>query len=241
MAALFRFYLPVTLQEGCETDLPETVAHHAVRVLRLLPGDALTLFDGRGGEYAARLLAVDKKRVCVRVGALQATERESGLDLRLAQGISSGDRMDYTVQKAVELGVRAIQPLQCSRAKVRFEEERAAKRLEHWRQVVVSACEQCGRNRLPPVAPVQELMTWLDQGATGILLDPGAEQRLRDLPCPQGPVTLLAGPESGLSDAERAAAKRAGFVPVRLGPRVLRTETAAVAALAAMQALWGDF
>jgi 16S rRNA (uracil1498-N3)-methyltransferase len=203
----------------------------------------LTLFDGRGAEYAARITQVEKSGLTLAVSERREVSRESPLRVTLAQGISSGERMDYTVQKCVELGVAAIQPLLTQRSVVRLSGERADKRAAHWQIVAIAACEQCGRNHVPPVLPVQPLTQWLSTPPAGarILLAPQAATPLRELPRPQGPITLLVGPEGGWDDTETAAAMRAGFAPLALGPRVLRTETAAAAALAAMQALWGDF
>ena len=227
--------------------MPPEQAHHVARVLRLAAGDALTLFNGDGAEYDAVIAAAGKNAVSVKVGERRACGRESRLEIVLGQALSSGERMDYTVQKAVELGVAAIHPLAAARSVVRLDAQRAAKRIEHWKSVAIAACEQCGRNRVPPVAPVATLGAWLAQdgasraGSLRLLLSPGAEARLRDLPAPGGAVVLLAGPEGGFTKDEDALARAGGYTPVRLGPRVLRTETAAVAALAAMQALWGDF
>jgi 16S rRNA (uracil1498-N3)-methyltransferase len=226
--------------------LPEAQARHVARVLRMKAGAPLTLFNGDGAEYAAVITHAAKGTVSVRIGEAGAVARESPLQVILAQGVSRGERMDYTVQKAVELGVARIEPVTTSRGVVRLDAARARQRADHWQAVAVSACEQCGRNRVPDVAPVERLRDWLARRrggsfATGILLDPDAGRRLTELPRPPGGVTLLAGPEGGLADDERQDAMRAGFVAVRLGPRVLRTETAALAALAALQALWGDF
>jgi 16S rRNA (uracil1498-N3)-methyltransferase len=240
-------YCPGELAPGRACALPPPQAHHAARVLRLAEGDAVTLFNGDGSEYAAVLEQVKKGAVSVQVLERRSVDRESMLEVRLGQALSSGERMDYTVQKAVELGVSAIEPLASARSVVRLSLERSEKRLSHWRSIAIAACEQCGRNRVPPVAPAVTLDAWLAAGAaraTGalrLLLAPDALTRLRDVSRPAGAVVLLAGPEGGFAPEEEAAAKRGGFLPVRLGPRVLRTETAAVAALAAMQALWGDF
>lgn len=218
-------------------------AHHAIHVLRLQTGDAITLFDGRGVEYAALIRRIDKSGLTLAVTARSEIDRESPLKVILAQGVSSGERMDYTVQKCVELGISAIQPLMTQRSVVRLAGERADKRVAHWRAIAVAACEQCGRNFVPEVLPVQSLTTWLGalQSATRYLLSPGAPTRLRELGRPESPITLLVGPEGGWNDEETLAARVAGFTPLALGPRVLRTETAAVAALAALQAIWGDF
>lgn len=214
-----------------------------IHVLRLKAGDALTLFDGRGAEYAALIKRIDKSGLTLNVTARREISRESPLAVVLAQGVSSGERMDYTVQKCVELGVAAIQPLITQRSVVRLAGERADKRVAHWQSVAAAACEQCGRNRVPEVLPVQPLARWLGAPPQGVryLLSPHAGKRLREFERPADTVTLLVGPEGGWNEEETAAAQLAGFAPMALGPRVLRTETAAVAALAAMQALWGDF
>lgn len=238
-----RFYISVPLAADTRLDLPEAAAHHAARVLRLRAGDAVVLFDGRGGEYAASIAAIGKHDVTVAIGEHHAIERESPIAVTLAQAISSGERMDLTVQKAVELGVARIVPVESERCVVRLKGERAEKRAAHWRQIAIGACEQCGRNRVPEIGPVVTLHAWLaaTSNAQRWLLAPEATKPLREMPRPERPVEILVGPEGGLTDAEIAAATRAGFEPVRLGPRVLRTETAAPALLAAMQALWGDF
>jgi len=223
--------------------LPEAAARHAVTVLRLQVGDTLNLFNGSGGEYSARLVAVSKREARVRLIEFLATERESPVDITLALGISAGERMDYSLQKATELGVAAIQPLATERSVVRLAGERADKRLAHWQHVVTAACEQCGRNRVPAVAPVQKLDAYLaavDRSQRLLMLSPDAATPLktaRQSAC----VVLLIGAEGGFAPAEYAAAQASGFEPVRLGPRILRTETAPVAALAVLQALWGDF
>ena len=181
----------------------------------------------------------------VRVSRRREVDRESPLRVVLAQAISAGERMDYTIQKAVELGVAAIQPVTSDRSVVRLDAARGAKRVTHWQAVPIAACEQCGRNRVPAVQPVMSIASWLGEVASdttqGLLLLPRATLRLRDMQRPHASITLLAGPEGGLAPEEQQAAEHAGFTPVRLGPRVLRTETAALAALAAMQTLWGDF
>jgi len=216
-------------------------------VLRLAAGGALTLFNGDGTEYDAVITRVAGPDVTVKVGAARPGAGESVLEIVLGQAISGGERMDYTVQKAVELGVAAIQPLAALRSVVRLTRERGEKRVAHWQAVASAACEQCGRARVPIVAPVATLEAWLarraapDAGALRLLLSPRVETRLRDLPRPQSGVVVLAGPEGGFSRDEESLALASGCVAVRLGPRVLRTETAAVAALAAIQTLWGDF
>jgi 16S rRNA (uracil1498-N3)-methyltransferase len=238
-----RFYLDQPLAAGARFSLPPGPARHAARALRLEVDDAITLFNGRGGEYAARIEHIRKDEVAVSVTGFAEIERESRLQVTLAQGISSGERMDYTLQKAVELGVAAIQPIAARRSVVKLAGERADRRVAHWQGVVASACEQCGRNRVPAVAAPLSLAQWLGECGSGrlLFLSPLAEARLADLPAPTAMDCLVAGPEGGFEADEIAALRAAGATPVRLGPRVLRTETAALAALAAMQTLWGDF
>jgi 16S rRNA (uracil1498-N3)-methyltransferase len=233
------------LAAGATLALPASAAHHVARVLRLNAGDAIALFDGAGGEYAGRIARIDGGRVTVTLGAHRSVEREAPVAVTLAQGISSGERMDYTIQKAVELGVAAVQPLATARSVVRLAGERAERRVAHWRQVAASASEQCGRDRVPAIAPIQPLAAWLaglgpPAGDCRLTLAPGAPRRLAEQPR-AGVVTLAVGAEGGFDPHELAALATAGFASVRLGPRVLRTETAAVAALAAINALWGDF
>ncbi len=228
---------------GKAITLPPEAAHHAQRVLRLRQGDPVILFDGSGGEWPGRLLEAGRS-LNVELGPWSPVEREAGLILSLAQALPSADKMDWVVQKAVELGVAAIQPLEAARSVLRLAGERAEKRSRHWLQVAISACEQCGRNRLPTLAPLLPLQTYLAQpaapGELRLLLSPVGGPRLAELSRPQA-VTLLVGPEGGLTEDEIAAAHLSGFQAVTLGPRVLRTETAGLAAIAAMQALWGDF
>lgn len=240
-----RFHCPLPLAPDRVVHLPDTVARHAVRVLRLRDGQAVTLFNGDGHEYPGILSLAG--RASVHLLARRTPRRESPLELHLVQGISSGERMDLTVQKAVELGVSSIQPLMMRRTIVRLQGEKLARRRAHWQAVVVSACEQCGRNRVPQVADIRDFADWRRQwqqesgSGLGLLLDPAADRSLGGLPRPQQAVTLLAGPEGGFDEAERTQAMAAGFIGVCLGPRILRTETAALAALAALQTLWGDY
>jgi 16S rRNA (uracil1498-N3)-methyltransferase len=241
-----RLYFPDDIPAHGECTLPEAQAHHVAHVLRLTVGDAVTLFDGRGTEYPAMILRIGKHAVAVRISGEHQTDRESPLHMTLVQAISSGERMDYTIQKAVELGVARIQPVTSQRSVVRLKNERAEKRVAHWQYVVIAACEQCGRNVVPEVAPVLLFMDWLATLAVGgaetrLMLAPRAGQRLAELAAPAGSAILLAGPEGGFDDTEIEMALARGFSALRLGPRVLRTETAALAALAAMQLKWGDF
>jgi len=239
-----RFFIPGPLVSGSNSLLPETASHHAARVLRLRVGDAVTLFNGEGGEFAATISTLGKRDVEVNVGAHTATERESPLAVTLVQAVSSGERMDHTIQKAVELGVTRIVPVQSERSVTRLKGERARKRVAHWQQIVISACEQCGRNRVPPVDDLLMLENWLAAEPGKVarwLLAPDADQPLRDLPRPMLPIEVLVGPEGGFTETETVMAQRAGYHPLTLGPRTLRTETAAPTLLAVLQTLWGDF
>ncbi|OGA31892.1 MAG: 16S rRNA (uracil(1498)-N(3))-methyltransferase [Betaproteobacteria bacterium RIFCSPLOWO2_12_FULL_64_23] len=240
--AATRLYCDLPLSPGAEIVLPDAAARHAVSVLRLQVGDALNLFNGTGGEYRASLVAVNKRETRVRLIEFDATERESPVDITLALGISAGERMDYSLQKATELGVTAIQPLATERSVVKLAGERADKRLQHWQHVVIAACEQCGRNRVPAVAPVQKIYAYLaavDRNKRLLMLSPDAGTPLKRVASAAAAV-LLIGAEGGLAPSEYQAAQACGFEPVNLGPRILRTETAPVAALALLQALWGD-
>ena len=239
-----RIYVEQELHAGALLELPAHAAHHALRVLRLREGDALILFDGRGGEWSATVAHGSRDRLAAAVGAHRDIERESRLRVALLQGVSSADRMDLTVQKATELGVDAIQPVLAQKSVVRLTAGRAAARVEHWRRVAVSACEQCGRNRVPAILPALSLAHYCRAAPGGIrlLLSPEAQTGLGAAAGRlDAPVILAAGPEAGFSAAEEAMLVEAGFVRVRLGPRVLRTETAAPAALAALAALAGEF
>ena len=239
-----RLHVDLPLAAGQRITLPETAGHHAARVLRLVAGDALTVFDGRGGEFRATLVRVSRAAVEVDVEAHEPVDRESALAVELGQGICKGDRMDLVVQKATELGVRAIRPIVCERTVVKLDAARAERRIAHWRAIAVHAAQQSGRTRVPEVAGVEDLGAWLARGGVGpaFVLSPRAGASLSDLapPAPGEPVRLLVGPEGGLSPREVGRAGAAGFAGLRLGPRVLRTETAALVALAALQARWGD-
>ena len=240
-----RLFCPGDIAAGALLKLPDQAAHHAVRVLRLGPGDAVRLFNGAGAEWQAEIAGVRKSGVSVRVGARHERDVEAPLHVVLAQAISARERMELTLQKAVELGVAEIQPLETRRSVVRLREERASRRVEHWQNLVAAACEQCGRNRIPPVHPIDSQPDWLGTLGRGpaqvrLMLSPAGALRLRELPAPPS-VILLAGPEGGLAPEEQELAELFDFRAVRLGPRILRTETAALAGLAAMHALWGDF
>lgn len=240
-----RFYADAALRAGGMAQLPEDAAHHAVHVLRLRVGEEVTLFNGRGGEYAGRVADIERLRVTVEVLAHLALERESPLAVTLVQGISAREKMDFTVQKATELGVAALQPVIAARSVGRIAGDRAAQKRAHWQRVVIAACEQCGRNRVPEVLSALPLAEYCRTPAAPgkrLLLAPEAPLGLREAAVRlEGAVQLAAGPEAGFTVEEEALLAQAGFVPVRLGPRVLRTETAALAALAALNALAGDY
>jgi len=237
-----RLYVSQPLTSGQQTVLDDDNAHYVRTVLRLSKDDKIILFDGLGGEYLSVLLEVSRSRVRVRIEHYQGCTVESPLTVFLGLGISRGDRMDLSVQKAVELGVNCITPLQTERCLVQLHEERKSQRLQHWQKIIQHAAEQSGRTLLPELMPVADLHQWVgDQKGLKIFLDPYAEASLADLTPENRQVTLLTGPEGGFADHERSRAKAAGFIPVRLGSRILRTETASLAALSAVQMLWGDF
>ncbi|MGE0482521.1 MAG: 16S rRNA (uracil(1498)-N(3))-methyltransferase [Gammaproteobacteria bacterium] len=242
MSAIPRVFVDCALADGIEVTLPAVSAHHVRTVLRLARNAELVLLDGRGAVHEARLTLVSREAVHALVGPALATRGESPLEITLVQSISRGERMDYTLQKAVELGVRHIVPVVSRRTVVRLDQRREDRRLEHWAGVVRHAAEQSERALLPTLAGVTTLDDWLAaRGATtAFLLQPGASAPLARQPRPTAAVALLAGPEGGFDPGEVERMLSAGAHAVSLGPRVLRTETAAVAALAVMQALWGD-
>jgi 16S rRNA (uracil1498-N3)-methyltransferase len=240
---LTRVYVDASLEPGASLTLAGSAAGHLTRVLRLRPKAALTLFNGRGGEYAASIERVQGSKVTVAVGEHATIERESPFPLTLAQGVSRGERMDLVVQKATELGVARLVPVLTERSIVRLDEEQSDRKSTHWRAVAIAACEQCGRNRLPEVALPARLREFLRQPAgdsVRLLLSPSATQRIEDVPRPAAGATVLIGPEGGLADEEQQLAEEAGYTAVNLGPRVLRTETAAIAALTLLQREFGD-
>lgn len=239
-----RLFVDTDLQSGQKLHLPPERSNYLCRVLRIATGQPLWLFNGRGGAFQASLLKADAKQALVQLGEWDGAERESALPIELGIALSKGTRFEQIIQKSTELGVAIIQPLLTERVQVRLNRERVTKRLVHWRAVAQSTCEQCGRNRLPEVCPPIAATEWIatrPAAALALLLDPCAERRLGEIAAPGCTVHLYVGPEGGLTEAEVTAAQRYGFQPVRLGPRVLRTETAPVAAIASMQVLWGDF
>ena len=237
-----RIYADMELQAGLVMALSEEAYRHLVIVLRRIPEDTVVLFNGRGGEYLARIESVAKRKLTVRIEEHRAVERESALPVTLAQAVSKGERMDYSIQKAVELGVAAIQPLVTDHVVVRLDAERWARKQEHWQGVAIAACEQSGRTRIPRVLPVADLRDWLNAAppeALRLVLSPTAPATPLKRAANQ-PVVLLVGPEGGLSEVELKLADLAGFAGLSLGPRVLRTETAGVVALAILQSKFGD-
>jgi len=232
----------LTLSGKERVALPPAPSLHLVQVLRLRRGDALVLFDGNGRDYPARLVEARRDAALVEVAEAGEPEPTPDLAVHLGIGVSKGERMDFALQKAVELGVSTVTPLFTQRSVVRLEGERLARRRQHWRGVLIAACEQSGRRRLPQLHRSEILDDWLSKAhPRPLLLDHRSTTALPDLPPPEGSLTILVGPEGGLAPTERAAASRLGFTGVRLGPRILRTETAPLAALAAVQVLWGDF
>lgn len=240
---LIRIHVPDLLTPRRRHTIEGDAAKHIARVLRLQPGDPLTLFDGRGGEYAARIEAIRKGAVAVEVDGHSATTRESPLSLTLAQGVSRGERMDWVVQKATELGVTRIIPVLTERAVVKLDARQSERKLAHWQGIAVAACEQSGRDRVPDIAAplgLHEFLRAIDPRATRLLLSPTGARCVNDLQAPDGKIVVLIGPEGGLEESEQRTAIAAGFLAVRMGPRVLRTETAAVAALTLLQHRFGD-
>lgn len=240
---LTRVHVSEPLSRGRRHTIEGDAAIHIVRVLRLEPGDALTVFDGRGGEHAARIESIRKGAVVVAVEERSAATRESPLALTLVQGVSRGERMDWVVQKSTELGVTRIVPVLTERSVVKLDATQAERKRLHWQGVAIAACEQSGRDRIPGVDEPLTLAEFLGKAsgrATRVLLSPAGGRRIAELPRPEGDVVVLIGPEGGLAETEQRAALAAGFIAVRLGPRVLRTETAALAALTLLQHRFGD-
>jgi 16S rRNA (uracil1498-N3)-methyltransferase len=237
-----RIHCDIRLGPGAQFSLAPEAAQHVSRALRLKVGDSVTVFDGRGGEYDAVLQRIDRGRVDVKVGAFRDVEREAAVTVGLVQGLPEADKMDWIVQKSVELGVAWIQPVVCDRSVVRLAADRAARREAHWKRVAVAACEQTGRNQVPEVRTTLPFQSWLAEAppTPRWMLTPGAPA-LAQRATPTEPFEILVGPEGGLSEREAEVALLRHCEPVSLGQRVLRTETAALAALAAIHALWGDF
>ena len=242
-----RFYIPknltANLLNNVSVSLPDKVARH-VQVLRYQPEDVIDLFDGSGMVYQAEIIAMGKKNVDVQLRDCKSISIESVLKITLLQSISSSERMDLTIQKSVELGVTKIQPILTERSSQRLQGERAMKKIERWQDIAISACEQCGRTVVPEVSPVTELSEVvgnISSDSLKLLMSLNQPVGLNEFALPQDDITLLIGPEGGLSNEEESLAIKHGFTAISLGPRILRTETASLAAIAAMQTLWGDF
>jgi 16S rRNA (uracil1498-N3)-methyltransferase len=240
-----RFYCPPPISTAAFFELPQQAAHHAQRVLRLRVNDAVQVFDGEGKAFDATIAEMNGKRVVLENLRPCPEAPLSPLCITLAAAMCGSEKMDWIVQKAVELGVAAIHPVQTRRSVAKLTDARAEKRLEHWRSVIIAACEQCGRNTLPEVHAPQEFGVWLAQmratPGTKFILQPEGAKPWQQYARPQADVTLLVGPEGGFERDEMQMAQHQGFLPVLLGPRVLRMETAALAGVAVVQALWGDF
>jgi 16S rRNA (uracil1498-N3)-methyltransferase len=237
-----RLFVPLTLSPRTRVILPEGAAHKVREVLRARVGSSLTLFDGRGGEYPGVLEASQRDRVEVAVGERVEVTRESPVEITLAQGISRGERMDYTLQKAVELGVTRIVPLASVRSQVKLEGERATRRIAHWQGIITHACEQSGRDRLPVLENIQSLPDFMacDEATLKLTLTPTAQETLASAVAGKASISLVIGPEGGLDPQEVSRLEAAGYQGVRLGPRILRTETAALVALSVLQFVAGD-
>ena len=239
-----RLFTPQTLTPGAHLTIAGQSAHHVIHVLRLRTGAPLRIFDGKGAEHNATLMGIKRSEVVLETGQPVTGIPESFLQVTLLQGIARNDRMDLILQKAVELGIQNFQPLWMQRSQSRLKNDRLEKRVNHWQGIITSACEQCGRATMPKLEPPVSFTEWLGAAkyrGLYLMLQPDSETSLRNIEKPKGEIHILVGPEGGLSPDEQALAKNSEFQGVRLGPRVLRTETAALAALAGMQTLWGDF
>lgn len=238
-----RFYVPQPFAVGQEFTLPDTTFRHAIQVLRLGVGEPLILFNGEGGEYLAQMSNISKRSASVLIDSFAAIDTESPIHLTLVQAVIKPDKMDFALQKAVELGVNTIQPLITHRSVIRISKEQVDKKLQHWEGIVVAACEQSGRTRMPAVQAPLTLERWLETSCAGtrLILAPGDFPRINALPADlPTPIALLIGPEGGFTDEEVEACIQAGAIPVSLGSRILRTETASLAALALLQHRFGD-
>lgn len=239
-----RFYLPAPYQAGAKLSLEKAQVHYALNVLRLKHQRPVELFDGQGAQAQAQLHVIDRRHAEVEITAIDTINRESPLHTVLLQGISKGDRMDFTIQKATELGITTIQPLFTEHCDVKLTADKQLKRQQQWQDIAISACEQSNRNHLPTILPPITFADWLASAehTQGLVLEPTATRSLKQLPPPTcDPLAILIGPEGGLSEEEVALACEKGLQPIRLGPRILRTETAGLVILSALQTLWGDF
>ena len=244
-----RFFHHDDIYVGQCVELENTNAHHAVRVLRIKAGDGIILFNGKGGEFSAHIESIRKTTTKVIIDQFNAVERESSLDIDLLQAVCVNEKMDLIIQKSVELGVTSIQPISTTRSIVRLSKERATKRLQHWNHVVISACEQCGRNFIPTILPLTSLTDWVSNNKTNTsnrlryMLSTTGNESLKNMtePIPTSNFTVVVGPEGGLTSEEEIILQQVDFKPLRIGKRILRTETAALATIAALQMKWGDF
>lgn len=237
-----RLFVEQSLTVGNRIELDDDAAHYLRSVLRLKPQQSIVLFNGNGGEYSGLLSEVSRKAVRIEIQRFIDRDVESPLSIRLGLGISRGDRMDWAVQKAVELGATELTPLITERCVIKFDHDKKQQRLQHWKHIIQHAAEQSGRTRLPSLQPITDIDAWLvKQSGLRIYLDPYAEASLAKLQPHDNSVTLLTGPEGGFSERERQLAQQIGFTAIKLGARILRTETAALSALTAVQTLWGDF
>lgn len=237
-----RIYHPESLALEQTVTLTASASHHLRHVLRITPKTEIILFNGQGGEYSAEITSITKQAVTADIKQHNNIERESPLNIILAQVISRGDKMDYTLQKAVELGVHSIVLLTSTRCGVKLDAQRLEKKLQHWRGVITSACEQCGRNAIPTLEPLQSFSDWVGTCDTQLklILHPRDSQSLKDLKSPSGPIALTIGPEGGFTDEELQLAQQSDFTTLQLGPRILRTETAGLTAIACLQSQFGD-
>lgn len=237
-----RIYINNNLEEGTETELTGETAHYAANVLRMQYGQPLIVFNGKGGQYSAEISGIKKSKIVIKVKEHQPVERESNMDITLVQGISRSQRMDYAVQKSVELGVTKIVPVITDFCNMQINNKHNEKKYNHWNKIIINACEQCGRNTLPVLENIMDISNWLevDKNALKIILHPDRGGRIPGVNGQVDSITLLAGPEGGFSQKEFEQALQSGYQPVKLGPRILRTETASIAAISACQAIWGD-
>ncbi|MFK8067749.1 MAG: 16S rRNA (uracil(1498)-N(3))-methyltransferase [Gammaproteobacteria bacterium] len=241
--ATTRLFVEQKLSTGKSTLLPEAAGHHVARVLRMKPDQAVILFNGQGGEFNAVITSINKSSVEVYLNEFVDIERESPINIELIQGLSKGDKMDFTIQKAVELGVNKITPLITTYSNVKLDQKRTKKKLEHWRKVIISACEQCGRNQIAELTQIKKLedLQTTDEKDLKLILAPDAEKTLADFSDQIKTIHLVIGPEGGLSRSEIETLEKNGFIAIKLGSRILRTETAALAVVAALQNQLGDY
>lgn len=237
-----RLYQSIAIQPGETIELDDESGHYVRTVLRLKKGSAIIVFNGQGGEYSGTILEARRKRVAIDINEWSDRNVESNLQVKFGLAISKGSRMDFAIQKSVELGVNDITPLVTERSVVRLTDDSKQQKIRHWQKIAQHAAEQSGRTLVPSVNQVTKLADWVEnQVGLKIFLDPSAQKKLTELQAEQERMTLLAGPEGGFSEHERITAKQSGFIPVQLGSRILRSETAALAVLAAAQTLWGDY